>query len=210
MSEDKQRTHGQRLSDINRDIVELENLIGLLSLDDRATDDKKIRSMVRMHRKGKSMRAGFKAEAIDNLDNLKALRKMMLAENGPPKEIKCPHCGYDGELDKDHPDNGGFRILQPILEPRLVLGWDGSKMSISDPVDSYDAFHGIAEPGHVDCLDSEDVTEGIREMRAALKGKWLFLCGRDECLGYFDASEWVERAHLEYGEVHGNQSAWTQ
>ncbi len=83
---------------------------------------------------------------------------------------------------------------------------------MSDPCDRYDPFDMISDPEHLDFLDDigEDDVEGkgIEELRSLLRGKWLFLCGK--CLGYFDARQWIERAHIEYDDTHPHQKDWTQ
>lgn len=208
----KEETYGQRLKKADRDIEELENLIRILELQPDKTSDTDLRPIIRMYGAGKDMREDFLKTARINLASLRKTREVFLAEHGPPKEIRCPHCKYTGEFKEERISEGGFRLLQPVLEPRLVISWDGSRMGLSDTCDSYDPFERIADPEHVECLDNigeEDIEgKGIEELRSLLRGKWLFLCGR--CLGYFDARQWIERANMDYCATHPNQKDWKQ
>jgi hypothetical protein len=208
----KEETYGQRLKKDDRDIEELENLIRILELLPNKTSDTDLRPIIRMYGAGKTMREGFLETARINLASLRKTREIFLAQNGPPKEILCPHCKYTGEFNEERITEGGFRLLQPVLEPRLVISWDGSKMGLSDPCNRHDPFDMISDPEHLDFLDDigeEDIEgKGIEGIRSLLRGNWLFLCGK--CLGYFDAREWIEKANIDYDATHPNQEDWNQ
>ena len=211
MSEEE--TYGERLKKADRDIEELQNLIRILELRPHdAEGNEELSILTRMYGAGETMRADFLKTSRISLASLRKTREIFLAQHGPPKEIRCPHCKYTGEFREERIGEGGFRLLQPVLRPRLVISWDGSKMGLSDPCESYDPYDMIADPEHVECLDNigeGDIEgKGIEEMRSLLRGRWLFLCGK--CLGYFDARQWIERANIEYDATHSNPEDWKQ
>ena len=137
-----------------------------------------------------------------------------MSDNPPPPRsaLVCPHCSYDGDFEaKEGETKGqGFRMLQPVLEPRWIIDYDGAMLTLSDPCERYDPFDLIAEPGYVDCLDKEPGKDEVEaELRQMLKGRWVICCGNDDCLKYFDARPFIERAHLEYGGYdHPNKDKW--
>lgn len=151
----------------------------------------------------------FREMTAERLQAVEADRQRHLNDHPPPRigELVCPYCGYDGEFENDIPAASGFRILEPILQPRLVTWYDGQTLSLSDPDELFDPFDCIADPHYKFYLDeSDDPVE--RELRKALRGRWVFICGRPECQRYFDARDFVERAHINYTCNNPEDSKW--
>ena len=114
----KEETYGQRLKKADRDIEELQNLIRILELRPHdAEGNEELSVLTRMYGEGESMRDSFLEDARVRLDSFRKTRGVFLAQHGPPKEIRCPHCKYTGEFNEERIAEGGFRLLQPVLEP---------------------------------------------------------------------------------------------
>lgn len=151
----------------------------------------------------REMWSHFGEEVQQQIALLKAKREEHLRDDAHrPPRLVCPHCEYDGELGPGITKHDGFRILQPILEPRHVRAYDRdeAQMLIGDPCERFDSFDMISEPGYVECIDGkpEPADNPLEvEFRNMLRGRWLLLCGR--CFKYFDARLFIERCHLHYG-----------
>lgn len=199
---------GETLAGFDRKIEDLEKMLAHLE-----SKEGKPRSMY-IGSTSALLWDSFKEQTVSRLQDLRDEKRKHLSENPPPprEKLKCPHCDYDGEFDvKEGETKGiGFRILKPILEPRWIVDYDGEKLTMSDPCERYDPFDMIAEPGFVECLDFDPGKDEVEsEIRQMLKGRWVFCCGNDECLKYFDARPFIYKAHLEYGGYdHPNKDRW--
>ncbi len=108
MSEEE--TYGERLKKADRDIEELQNLIRILELRPHdAEGNEELSILTRMYGAGETMRADFLKTSRISLASLRKTREIFLAQHGPPKEIRCPHCKYTGEFREERIGEGGFR-----------------------------------------------------------------------------------------------------
>ena len=200
MSKAKEKNTGEKIGEINYEIRTLENLLLILTEGEAA----KTRGA------GEVIRSTFEAQTRKYILDLQDRKAATIAADPAPEKIICPHCQYDGEFGIDDPSHDGFRTLQPILEPRLVLSYDGSKLSMSDPDESYDPFYLIAEPSYHEFMDSPEGHDGsspdYTEIRKALRGKWLFCCGK--CFEYFSAKDFLGKVNLEYPGTAPWDSKW--
>ena len=138
------------------------------------------------------------------IEELQDLLRIHLHEH-PVPPLVCPHCKYDGEFDVDKPKEGGFRILIPVLQPRIIMGCSDGQLEMSDPDESYDPFDCIANPEYQSFLD-DDKDSAYASLRNTLRGKWLILCGK--CESYFDAENIVRNAQLIFVCESPHESKW--
>ena len=204
---DKQNP-GKILKDFNKEIENVERLIKHL-------DDESRHNVPHTHVAGygvpEELWKGFRAQAVQKLEELRAARAEHLGTSPPPppSELKCPYCGYDGEFDVDEGEikGMGFRLLEPILEPRAIFGYEGGRLLVSDPDETHDPFTMIADPGHWPFLDETDnpIEKSLRE---DLKGRYVIVCGNEDCLAYFDGRPFAENADIEYTNETPYKTKW--
>ncbi len=182
------------LRGIREEIFQLEGLIKFLSIEGRQLENDH-RSIARLYGGAAELRKKFLDDTQRGIDALRAKERWHIASN-PQPELVCPNCGYDGEFDADVPKGKGFRILMPILQPRMILQYRDGTMEISDLDETYDAFDGIASPEYDKHLDDPDGDPVQAKYRKMLRGKWLILC--DECDRYFEGEDIVAKSHIDY------------
>lgn len=153
--------------------------------------------------------ASFQEQIIGELQLARDALAAHMSNCPPPARasLKCPHCGYDGEFDAESPTGVGFRLLEPILQPRLIMSYDGMTIAVSDPTESFDPFDMISDPAYHEYLDeSEDEIE--RGIRKDLRGRHIIVCGNQDCLKYFDGRPFATRCILDYSGENGYKSKW--
>jgi len=205
----EEKTTGKKIEDLNFKIEDLRKLRALI--DTKSMKEK-------MRKESGDVAPSFCWGAGDFLDGvnadldlkieqLEADKAHLIASDPAPESIICPHCNYDGEFDKDHPQHDGFRLLEPVLEPKMILQFEHQSMLLSDRDESFDQFDCIAEPFHIPNVDNEK-SPAYQEMRKLLRGAYLILCG--SCFKYFSASEWIEKVEMDYQGDNPHTSKWRE
>lgn len=186
MTSNEHKTTGYRLKENENEIQNLKKLLALMSGKDSE----------HIYGEAAEFRSEFVKKASDALEGLMDDRISIINSDPAPDMITCPHCGYDGEFGIDKPEHENFRTLQPILEPRLVISYDGAKISLSDTDESHDEFDSISDPSHYVMDNPGNGNSDYNEMRKYLRGNWLICCGK--CLEYFSAKDFMGRVQLDY------------
>lgn len=213
--EEKERmTPGEKLAYLDKEIkcvTELLDSSELLGKGRLKDQDGKIANGPRWGDSSSEIFNRMRSDLLEKREQLLAFRHVHLDKNPPPPDgsIRCPHCGYDGEFGEDNPTGMGFRLLEPILQPRVVLSYQAGKMELSDPDESYDPFDTIASPGHLTYIDGPDNSDKVElEIRKLLRGRFVFVCGDTDCLQYFDASEFMYMTNVDYPGVRPWKTTW--
>jgi len=196
MSEEE-KTIGERLEVLDKSIAEFSTLLKFIRLPmdkPSALPD----HLKRFHGSAQDSLDDYRDQLRDKVRSMRDERKKIIREN-PIPPLVCPYCGYDGDLYDDKPKENGFRLMRPILDPRLIMQFDGTKMILSDRVESFEQFECVSDIEHNDVVDGkgDGFGEDFTKMREMLRGKWLILCGRDSCLKYFDAEPWSFKSYLD-------------
>jgi len=187
MTSKEHKNTGDKLKENDDDIQDLKRLLSIMTGE----------GFERIYGAGKEFREDFVKKLKDTVEELMNDRISIINSDPAPDMIICPHCGYDGEFGVEKPEHEGFRTLQPILEPRMVLSYDGAKLSLSDTDESHDQFDSISEPSHYDFMDAPgNGSTDYVEMRKCLRGKWLLCCGK--CFEYFSMKDFMGRVQLDY------------
>jgi len=198
MSENRpesEKTIGTYLKEFSDQIAPLEKLY---------EEIKKLSESTGIYSVGKTRCLEMMGDLHKEIRLLKKARRDMTKGN-PSPVLVCPHCGYDGEFDVERPEHDGFRTLEPLLSPRMILEYKDQTLTLSDPDDSHDPFDMIGDPLWYAAVD-EEKSEAYREMRKFMRGNWLILCGK--CLGYFDGKELVTKCEIDYPCESPHDSKW--
>jgi hypothetical protein len=204
---DKPIIAGSKLKKIDREIDGISELIRLLN-------PKVLEKVFRNHRDirnwigdvERSELFNIRQSLIDKVDGLILKREKVVNGDPGPEQIICPHCNYDGEFEEGRPKNAlGFRLLEPVLSPRLILRYQNQRLALSDLDEGCDQFDSIADPEYKPGVDDEP-SEDYQRMREILRGKYLIVCG--SCFKYFSAEGWIAKVHIEYTGESPHESRW--
>ena len=194
-----QESTGDRIKSIDKEIIEIERALELIVSGSDSSN--------RIYGEGLKMLADFRLTLELKIRDLQSIRATIIKIDPSPNLIVCPHCGYDGEFECDNPNHDGFRVLQPVLEPRIVIGYGSSKLLLSDTDDMHDPFDMVSEPSYYNFMDDpESISPDFVELRKSVRGKWLFCCGK--CFEYFSMKDFMGKCSIEYSGDSPHESKW--